>query len=159
MLLPGVGNSPFLLAPAKPVSSLSAPNPLNTPKEPSPPPPLKAASDKPLVPTASSLFSSVQSSDSLFSTEGGGDCSLSYVPLDTPPHTQTAPPSQAPCIADKPDQQLQPGSRHGWNDPPFLSQYQGPPQGGVVQQDPVLGNGMPNEGEGLDSFQIQPLVR
>ena len=153
----GVGNSPFSLAPAKPVSSLSAPDPLN--KEPlPPPPPLKAASDKPRVPTASSLFSSVQSPpDSLF--EGGGDNSLSYVPLDTPPHTQTAPPSQAPFIADKPDQQLQPGSRHGWNDPPFLSQYQGPPQGGVVTQDPVLGNGMPNEGEGLDSFQIQPLVR
>ena len=142
-----IGGSPFSLAPAKPVQSLSTPDSTT----------LSKATEKP---PASGLFASLSSSStpSLFSSEGGGDSSegLSTIPLDTPPHSQTKPIINAASVQSN---IIQPGSKHGWNDPPFLSSL---PQGTQVTQpapqEPVLPGNDNTEPVGSDTYQIQPLV-
>ena len=172
---PFTGGSPFTLAPAVPVQSNTS-SPITTVNS----TPLKP-SEKVINPT-SSLFSSLPSNKEL-SSESKDPEVLSTVPLDSPPHNETKSVMESylqPVSTGNNGIGPKPGSRQGWNDPPFISTYSSPgPQRSKTQpptlssssssplprEDPVVGGSVSRSDPSLDinrssfdQYRIQPLV-
>ena len=169
---PFTGGSPFTLAPAVPVQSNTSP-------------PTTTVNSTPLKPNekvinpASSLFSSLPSNKELLSKPKDPEV-LSTVPLDSPPHNETKSVMEnflQPVSTGNNSIGPKPGSRQGWNDPPFLSSFSSPgPQRSKTQppmssssisplprEDPVVGVSRSDpsleiNSSSFDQYQIQPLV-